>query len=299
MDSIAIVLPTHESRFDGVRRDAILTAHAAQFARACSSAAMRVKIVAANSIELHELIAQVAADRPTRILIEHTPLAYDRAAVPLAVSAWGKAHVVPVLLVAHREYGRACDPPDAAVAKELLAAAPLFASATHVFCHESSWARVVGSRIPGAVERLELLEDWLVLEPKSVVPVDAAAPVLVLADDVPAAALERVLHFLRNDGVAHRCLTVQTVEELPAAFCEASAILVPASRREGEEMLWARTAAAYGRSVVRVLRDGSHEQVKRVAHSSWTAIAHCILSGEAASSATSLEEDVEEPPVGV
>lgn len=299
MDSLAIVLPAHESRFDGARRDAILTAHATQLARACSSPSTRVKVFATSDMQLHELLERIAAHRPARILIEHAPLAYEHSVVPLAVASWGKAHVVPVLLLAHREYGHACDPPGTAVAKALLAAAPLFASATRVLCHESVWARVVGSAMPSVVERLELLDDWIVVEPKSVVPVAAAAPVLVLADAVPPTALERVLQALRRDGVAFRCLTVQTAEELPPAFCAASAILVPASRREGEEMLWARTAAAFGRSVVRIPRDGSHERVNRAEHSNWTAIAHCILSDEADASATSFEEHVEKPSVGI
>jgi len=86
--------------------------------------------------------------RPTRIIIEHTPLAYEaHSAMPLAITSWGRAHSVPVVLVAHVEFGRACDPPEAAIAAALLGNGPLLdAGIAHSLPRGTSWARVIGER---------------------------------------------------------------------------------------------------------------------------------------------------------
>ena len=314
MDSVAVVLPAHEPRFDGSRRDAVLTTHAAQLAR-IGSQSMRVRVFAADAFEMHDLLARLAAFRPARIVVEHSPLAYDHASgVPIAIASWGKARSVPVALVAHAEFARVCDPPENAVANGLMAAGPVLAQCDRIICHESAWARVIGERFRSCVERLELVDAWPIFEPPSVVPVDASAPRLVLVDDVGSKPLTQLTNALRGDGATYRYVTLFRSAALPAMeaiaagegaelaqlFVESSLVVIPESRHIDETKRWIRTALAFGRRVMVVKPSGEVEEIERPAETTWSAIAHSILSRENDRAlAVSLEEDVEKPPIGI
>ena len=308
VESLAIVLPAQETRFDGQRRDTLLTAHAAQLARACAKRS-RVRVFATSEFDAHDLFARLGAFRPTHVLIEHTALAYRDAAEPLAVASWGRAHAVRVTVVAHGEFARSWDPPESAIASGLAAAGPLLAQAGRIVCYETSWARVIGERFRNLVDHLEVVDPWPVLEPRSVVPVDASAPRLALVDDVAPRTLASLLDALREDGEPYRCAAlfgavlpnepnakvenVETGVELARAIADASLVVIPECRHETETQRWVRTALAFGRRVIVVRADGAIEQIERPAETTWPAIAHTLLRGEDRALAASLEEDVE------
>lgn len=325
MDSLAVILPRHAPQFSDGRRDALLTAHAAQLARAVSSE-VRVRIFAVGEAQPNDVLARLSAHRPAHVLIEHTPFAYDRqGALPLAAGAWARAHSAIVTVAAHPEFGRAYDPPDAATHAALVAAGPLFAQAARIFCHESAWARAIGIRIPSTVPRLELLDPWPFAEPAAPTPVDTDAPWLVLLDDVPKRALAPLFARVRSerrpcrwatlfagDGerarVAHACAAAGvSMEEVPigdgaslaAAIVAASLVVIAEPRVPLEAQRWTQTALAFGRRVAVVSADGAVTQIERPLESCWKTIAHAVLSRDERASAASFEEDVEEPSIGV
>ncbi|HEY9085692.1 MAG TPA: hypothetical protein VIN40_07125 [Candidatus Tyrphobacter sp.] len=345
MRAVAVVLPAYEPRLLGERRDAWLTAHAVQFAHQCARTNARVRIFttgsgAAPAVQIlgkrwsvatnHDLLAAIEAFAPTEVLIEHVPLAYDgQVAVPLSVAAWARIHGVASMLVAHPEYGRRCDPPESVVIEALAAAYPAFAAVPAILCHESSWARFLGQHLPALVPRLDLLDDWTPVEPTAIVPIDTAAPALLLLDDAAAGSLSGLFERLRDDGLTYRCVTLfgstketarirdamaafgieekiqivaaDSLVELAQALSNASFVIVAESRRSDSGMRWARCAAAHGRRAVVLRANGVVQPVESVAISSWTSIAHRVFASfdAIAASATAFEEDVQEPPVGI
>lgn len=346
MNRIAVIHPAFEPRLDGVRRDVLLTAHAMQFARGLAQTGARVRIftvakAATPPIEVvgeawglhttHELLARLEAFRPTQIVIEHAPLAYgSHYFVALSAASWARVHGVPAMLAAHPEYGRRREPPDTATLGGIISALPLFATVCGVLCHDAAWARILAQRSPAAASRLELLDDWTPIEPPNILPVDTAAPILLVFDDVADASLSRVLARLRADssqavyravllfadavrrsrvrdtvetaGVADRVhfMEVQTPTELSRAFFAASRVIIAQSRRAGEELRWAHCAAVHGRCAVLVQADGTAAEIES-SGSSWVSIAHRALAlfDAASLSATALEEHIQEPPVGI
>jgi hypothetical protein len=315
MDSIAVLLPRYVPLFEGTRRDALLSAHARGLAAACGRRT-RARIEAIADVDPDELLARLGAFRPTHIVIEHSPLAYDRhARTALAAASWGRAHSIAVSLVSHPEFGRAFDPPEAAVANALLSAGPLVAQASKVFCHETAWARVIAGRVPTCLDRLDVLDAWPILEPANVTPVDAAAAALVLLDDPLPGELNALIERLQREGAACTYATVfapqagdgrlpqpapiATEAELGAAIARASMLILACSRDATAPQRWKATAAAFARRIALVKRDGEVEQIERPVQSSWAAIVHAMISDEDRALAASFEEDVEEPSVGI
>ncbi len=328
MESLAVIVPADEPRFDGSRADALLCAHAAQLTRIASKNA-RVRIFAVDAGEPHDLLARLSAFRPRHVLVEHAPLSYGRnGGMPLAAASWSKSHAITVTLVAHPEFGRSYDPPDSAVAAALLSAGPLVAQSSRVCCHETEWARVIAQRVPTCVERLDVIDAWPVIEPLSMIPVDTAAPRLLLLDDVPPRTLEYVLRAMRADDAQYRCvalfadeaqriaiedsieaaglsrrapcLRATTAVELASLLASSSSVVVPESRNGAESRRWVRTAIAFGRRVTLCKHGGDAELIERPSETNWATIAHALLSGEHDRSLTApFEEDVEEPSVGI
>lgn len=328
MDALAVVLPVLERRFDGQRRDALLCAHAMQMVRACPES-VRARIFDVSRANVHDVLARLSAFRPSHVLVEHSPLAYGSGdAVALAAAVWARVQPLPVLLVSHPEYGRHSDALDATVSDGLLSAGPLVAQATRVLCHEKSWARTIATRLPSCERRVEVVGDWPVLAPRAVRPVDAGAPQLVLIDTLARPALLKVLAAIAardglyriamlyggdagyerlaaaieqlNLGERVTPLAALTDEHLASAIAECSRVVVAESRYASESMQWARTANGFGRCVTILKRDGSAEQIERPIETGWAGTAHTMLFGESGRAlAASLEEDVEEPTIGI
>ncbi len=346
MNSVAVVLPAYEPFLSGERRDAWLTAHATQFALRCARTNARVRIFATGStadpaIELvgerwsisaaHDLLAGIEAFAPTEILIEQAPLAYQgQVAVPLSVAAWARMHGVPAVLVAHPEYGRRTLP-ESSVIEGTLAASPAFAACAAILCHETAWARTLAKTLPGIVPRLDLLDEWTLIEPEGIVPVDTAAPALLLLDGIAAASLNKLFGHLRDDhsALSYQCaplfansdeearirgaiaasgigrrvqmIAAKTPAQLSQAMGAVSLVIIPESRSPDDAMRWAGCAVVHGRRTVVLHDDGIAQPIESVAISDWASIAHRVLASfdAIAASATAFEEDVEKPPIGI
>lgn len=328
MDAIAVLIPALEQRFDRNRRNALLTAHATQLLRACEPGA-HGRIFAVANTGVHELLGRLESLRPSHVLVEHSPFSYGaEEATALAAAAWAHAHRLNVHAVSHPEYGRHSDAHDAPVVRALGAAAPLFAQTLRIFCHDAAWARTLAQRVPSCAQRIKVLEDWSVLTPGTVRPVDADAPQLLLVDALARAQLAKLFAAAATGRRRYRVamlyggeagrqrlegaiedararewivpLAALTDEHLAAAIAECSRVVIAALRQPSESARWARTAVAFGRSVTILDRNGESEQIERTVQTRWAAIAHAILVDERERAlAASLEEDVEEPTIGI